>query len=117
MSTPRLGLALGSGSARGWAHIGILRALEERGLKPDVVTGASVGVHDAPKESATDNIVSFNDHYASEYRLLWLSCLDESMNSWLNKFCPGFMSLPRKPHPFGNEYHSIADGDGGRPIM
>jgi NTE family protein len=43
VSTPRLGLALGSGSARGWAHIGILRALEERGLKPDVITGASVG--------------------------------------------------------------------------
>jgi NTE family protein len=43
VSRPRLGLALGSGSARGWAHIGILRALEERGLKPDVVTGASVG--------------------------------------------------------------------------
>ena len=32
-----------AGSARGWAHIGVLRALEERGLKPDVVTGASVG--------------------------------------------------------------------------
>ena len=43
MNRPRLGLALGSGSARGWAHIGILRALAERGLKPDVVTGASVG--------------------------------------------------------------------------
>lgn len=43
MSRPRLGLALGSGSARGWAHIGILRALEERGLRPDVITGASVG--------------------------------------------------------------------------
>jgi hypothetical protein len=27
------------------------------------------------------------------------------MNSWLNKFCPGFMSLPCKPHPFGNDYH------------
>ncbi len=27
------------------------------------------------------------------------------------------MSLPRKPHPFGNEYHSIADGDKGRFIM
>jgi NTE family protein len=39
----RLGLALGSGSARGWAHIGILQALEERGLRPDVITGASVG--------------------------------------------------------------------------
>jgi NTE family protein len=43
VSRPRLGLALGSGSARGWAHIGILRALDERGLRPDVVTGASVG--------------------------------------------------------------------------
>jgi NTE family protein len=40
---PRLGLALGSGSARGWSHIGILQALAERGLRPDVITGASVG--------------------------------------------------------------------------
>jgi len=40
---PRIGLALGSGSARGWAHFGVLQALEERGLRPDVVTGASVG--------------------------------------------------------------------------
>ncbi len=40
---PRLGLALGSGSARGWAHIGVIRALEERGIKPDVVCGSSIG--------------------------------------------------------------------------
>jgi NTE family protein len=39
----RLGLALGSGSARGWAHIGVIRALEERGVKPDIVCGTSVG--------------------------------------------------------------------------
>ncbi len=39
----RRGLALGSGSARGWAHIGVIRALEERGIKPDVVCGTSVG--------------------------------------------------------------------------
>jgi len=43
MSAPRLGLALGSGSARGWSHIGVIHALVERGLKPDVVTGASIG--------------------------------------------------------------------------
>lgn len=43
MSRPRLGLALGSGSARGWSHIGILGALAERGLRPGVITGASVG--------------------------------------------------------------------------
>lgn len=41
--TRRVGVALGSGSARGWAHLGVLRALEESGIRPDVVTGASVG--------------------------------------------------------------------------
>ena len=39
----RIGLALGSGSARGWAHIGAIRALEERGVKPDMVCGTSIG--------------------------------------------------------------------------
>lgn len=39
----RLGLALGSGSSRGWAHIGVIRALEERGIKPDLICGTSIG--------------------------------------------------------------------------
>ena len=40
---PRLGLALGGGSARGFAHIGVLKALDEAGLKPEVITGTSAG--------------------------------------------------------------------------
>lgn len=40
---PRIGLALSSGSARGWAHLGVLHALAERGIRPAVVAGASVG--------------------------------------------------------------------------
>jgi NTE family protein len=43
MKKPTIGIALGSGSARGWAHIGIIRALEEKGIHPQVVAGASVG--------------------------------------------------------------------------
>ncbi len=39
----RIGLALGSGGARGWCHIGALRVLEEAGLRPDVVAGTSMG--------------------------------------------------------------------------
>ncbi len=39
----KIGVALGSGSARGWAHLGVLHALEERGIRPEIVTGASVG--------------------------------------------------------------------------
>ena len=38
-----LGLALGSGGSRGVAHIGFLRALEEVGVKPDFITGSSMG--------------------------------------------------------------------------
>ena len=40
---PRIGLALGAGVARGWAHIGVLRALKKLGIEPDIVTGTSVG--------------------------------------------------------------------------
>lgn len=40
---PCVGLALGGGSARGWAHIGVLRALEQAGIRPDLVCGTSVG--------------------------------------------------------------------------
>ncbi len=40
---PLIGLALGSGVARGWAHIGVLRALEQAGYKPDIIAGTSIG--------------------------------------------------------------------------
>jgi NTE family protein len=40
---PRIGLALGSGSARGWAHVGAIRALEAAGIRPDLVCGTSIG--------------------------------------------------------------------------
>lgn len=43
MDEIKIGLALGSGAARGWAHIGVLRALNEMGVKPHVVTGTSIG--------------------------------------------------------------------------
>ena len=39
----KIGLALGSGSARGWAHIGVIRALEEMGIYPEIITGCSIG--------------------------------------------------------------------------
>ena len=39
----RIGLALGSGSARGLAHIGVIRAIEEAGIKVDVIAGTSIG--------------------------------------------------------------------------
>lgn len=43
LAKPTIGLALGSGSARGWSHIGIIRVLEEAGIVPDIVCGTSIG--------------------------------------------------------------------------
>ena len=40
---PRIGLALGGGAARGFAHIGVIQILEENGIKPDMVVGTSAG--------------------------------------------------------------------------
>ena len=40
---PRIGIALGSGSARGWAHIGVLRALAREGIEPTIISGCSIG--------------------------------------------------------------------------
>lgn len=39
----KVGLALGSGSARGWAHIGVIRALSEAGIRADYIAGTSIG--------------------------------------------------------------------------
>ena len=39
----KLGFALGAGGSRGVSHIGFLRAMEEEGIKPDFISGASMG--------------------------------------------------------------------------
>lgn len=43
MAFGKIGIALGGGAARGWAHIGVLKVLLEAGIKPDIVAGTSIG--------------------------------------------------------------------------
>lgn len=43
MAKMKIGLALGGGAARGWAHIGVLHALADAGIVPDIVAGTSIG--------------------------------------------------------------------------
>jgi NTE family protein len=40
---PSIGVALGGGAARGWAHIGVLKRLAAHGIEPDVIAGTSIG--------------------------------------------------------------------------
>ncbi len=43
MARGKIGLALGGGVARGWAHIGVLQALDKAGIRPDIIAGTSIG--------------------------------------------------------------------------
>ena len=43
MEKMNIGLALGSGSSRGWSHIGVIHALTELGIVPDIICGTSIG--------------------------------------------------------------------------
>lgn len=57
-----------------------------------------------------DIIQAWNENMAEQFQAGWITVLDESMSKWVNKYtCPGFMVVPRKPWPLGNEYHSIVD--------
>ena len=59
-------------------------------------------------------IAAFNNHWTAVFKCSWVACLDESMSIWFNRWtCPGWMMVPRKPHPFGNEYHTINCGESG----
>jgi Transposase IS4 len=61
-----------------------------------------------------DMVAAWNENMSKVFVPSWISCLDESMSPWTNQWsCPGFMYVPRKPHPFGNEYHSICCGLSG----
>ena len=45
---------------------------------------------------------AWNKNMEDEFSPSWVSVLDESIMEWLNKYCPGFLCVGRKPHPFRN---------------
>ena len=59
-------------------------------------------------------IFEWNGHMQIIFIPYWISCLNESLSIWMNKFTwPGFFFYPHKPHPKGNEYHTIWCGEIG----
>jgi NTE family protein len=75
---PKIGIALGGGAARGWAHIGVLQALAERGVFPEVVTGASIGSL-VGAALAGDRLEALEEWILSLRRLDVLKLLDASL--------------------------------------
>ena len=48
-----------------------------------------------------------NANMSTNFIPCWISYLDESMTTGTNNFGTGWVFLPRNPHPFGNEWHTI----------
>jgi NTE family protein len=75
---PVIGLALGGGAARGFAHIGVLKVLEANGIKPDIVVGTSAG-------SVIGSIYATGIS-ANELQRLAINLDEATITDWMNPF-------------------------------
>ena len=79
----KIGLALGSGSSRGWSHIGVINALAEHGIEPDIVCGTSIGA--LVGASYVNGKLDLLESWATSLTKFDTAKLDE-INSSLNGF-------------------------------
>lgn len=92
----KIGLALGSGSSRGWSHIGIIRELAELGIEPDIICGTSVGAM-IGASYVTNNMDKLEDWACS------LTKFEAARYFDINLSLNGFVDI-KKFHDFLNEY-------------
>ena len=78
MKKPKIGLVLGSGAARGWAHIGVIHELADMGIRPDLVVGSSVGAV-VGGAYASGNLAAFEEWISSLRRVDIIRLLDAKM--------------------------------------
>lgn len=78
MKKPKVGLVLGSGAARGWAHIGVIHELADAGISPDLVVGSSVGAV-VGGAYASGNLAEFEEWIAGLGRVDIIRLLDAKM--------------------------------------
>jgi len=73
-AAPKIALALGGGAARGFAHVGVIKALEAQGIVPDIIVGTSAGSVVAALYAGGAN--------GFELQKLALSMEDGSVSDW-----------------------------------
>lgn len=100
----KIGVALSGGGARGFAHVGVLKALEEAGLKPDVISGVSSGSVVAVMYAAG---IGFDDMLKAFTKAKFLDFAEIKMSKG------GFFSIEKfKKHilkVIGKEYQNLED--------
>jgi NTE family protein len=123
--TVRIGLALGGGAARGFAHIGVIKALESQGIQVDLITGTSAGSVVGAMYAAGYNgftlqklALEMDEATISDWSLPLFSkssgvLKGEALQSYVNKLV-GQVPIERLKRPFGAV---AADLSTGAPIL
>lgn len=122
---PRIGLALGGGAARGFAHIGVIKVLESQGIVPDLVVGTSAGSVVAAMYAAGNNgyalqkmALDMDEGTISDWSLPFFSKTSgvlkgEALQSYVNKMV-NQANIEKLKKPFG----AVAtDLNTGAPIL
>lgn len=121
----RIGLALGGGAARGFAHIGVIKVLEAQGINPDIIVGTSAGSVVGAMYAAGNNgfalqkmALEMDEATISDWSLPFFSkssgvLKGEALQSYVNKMV-GQLSIEKLKKPFG----AVAtDLNTGTPIL
>lgn len=96
-----IGLALGSGSSRGWAHIGVIKALAKQGIVPNIICGTSIG-------ALVGASYAFNNLEHLEQWVRSLTKLDTARFFEINTALTGFVNT-EKLHKFLKRYVARAE--------
>lgn len=118
---PRIGIALGSGSARGWAHIGVLRALADLGIHPEIITGCSIGsIVGAAYASGNLDVLEKEVLSFNKLDLVRFFDLNPSLNGFVHRerlqqffneyVCPAEQTFEQLPHKFATVATYLGSG-------
>ncbi|MBV1916204.1 MAG: patatin-like phospholipase family protein [Pseudomonadales bacterium] len=97
----KIGLALGSGSSRGWSHIGVINALIDQGIVPDIVCGTSIGAL-VGASYVSDNLKNLEQWACA------LTRFETARFVEINRSLNGFVNT-EKLHGFLSQYVSTDD--------
>ena len=97
----KIGLALGSGSSRGWSHIGVINELKDQGITPDIICGTSIGAL-VGASYVSNNMDDLEKWVCS------LSKFETAKFFEINRYLNGFINKKRLHH-FLNEHVASED--------
>ncbi|MCD5361358.1 MULTISPECIES: patatin-like phospholipase family protein [Chromobacterium] len=121
LQKPRIGLALGGGAAKGFAHVGVIKVLEAAGIKPDLITGTSAGsvvgslyASGLSGMQLQSRAIQLDESNLTDWTLSSKGVIKgEKLQNWINAQVAN-KSIEQLPRPFGAVATEL---DSGRKVV